>query len=299
MPRALRRLRLKEWIGFTLIHPGLFCSLIMQDANYLASSEVYAYDRARRALYQHAANARGGSLRLPQELPGASPVFAKPGYLLRYDFAAGLERYRLRIDIAATAKAPALAGDLELHRDRASAPLSVSSRLPGGKMYTHKALFPAEGVLRAGDAEFVFDPSRDLAILDEHKSLFPYRTTWLWGTFGTRVADGLLGANFVARPAVPGGEEESCVWTPQACEPLTDIVFEQRKPGDPLSAWHVSSRDGRLDVTFEPEGRKDVKHQLAVFAIDYFQLFGRYRGTVGRYQVDSVHGVCESFRARL
>ena len=298
-PRALRRLRLKEWIGFTLIHPELFSSLIMQDANFLASSETYAYDRARRALYQHAANARGGSLRLPTELPDAKPMFAKPGYLLRYDFAAGPGRHRLRIDIAATDKAPAFSGELELYADRASEPLSVSSRLPGGKMYTHKALYPAEGVLRVGDAEFVFDPSRDLAILDEHKSFFPYRTTWLWGTFGTQVDGGPLGANLVARPEVPGEQEESCVWSPGACEPLADIVFEQRKPADPLSSWHVTSRDRRLDVTFEPEGRKDVKHQLGVFAIDYFQLFGHYDGTVAGHPVDGAHGVCESFRARL
>jgi hypothetical protein len=66
-----------------------------------------------------------------------------------------------------------------------------------------------------------------------------------------------------------------------------------------MSAWRVTSRDGRLDVTFEPEGRKDVKHQLGVFAIDYFQLFGRFRGAVGGYPVGGVHGVCESFRARL
>lgn len=298
-PRALRRLRLKEWIGFTLVHPGLFSSLIMQDANYLASSEIYAYDRARRALHQHAANARGGSLRLPQDLPGASPAFSKPGYLLRYDFSPVPGRHRLRIDIAATARAPAFAGDLELHADQASLPLSVSSRLPGGKMYTHKALFPAEGTLRVGDAEFVFDPSRDLAILDEHKSFLPYRTTWLWGTFGTHAAGGPVGANFIARPEVPGQQEESCLWTPGACEPLADIAFERREPADPLSSWRVTSRDGRLNVTFEPEGRKDVRHQLGVFAIDYFQLFGHYRGTAGSHWLDGAHGVCESFRARL
>lgn len=49
MPRAVRRLRLKEWLGFTLIHPDWFSSLIMQDANYLASSEIYGYDPPLRA----------------------------------------------------------------------------------------------------------------------------------------------------------------------------------------------------------------------------------------------------------
>jgi len=57
-------------------------------------------------------------------------------------------------------------------------------------------------------------------------------------------------------------------------------------------------------VTFEPEGLKDVRHQLGLFSIDYFQLFGHYRGTLRgadgtSYPVDAAHGVCESFRARL
>src|SRR6516162_7041736 len=68
--RALRRLRLKEWVGFTLVHPDIYSSLIMQDANYLASSEIYAYDRRSGALHQHAANGRGGSLAMPDRLAG-------------------------------------------------------------------------------------------------------------------------------------------------------------------------------------------------------------------------------------
>jgi hypothetical protein len=301
--RALRRLRLKEWIGFTLIHPDWYSSLIMQDANYLASSEIYAYDRLTGLLRQHAANARGGSLALPQKLAGASPRFAKDGYLLEYQFSADGKQHRIRLDIKATPKAPAFTGELELHGDRASRPLSVSSRFPGGKLYTHKALIPAEGVLRVGAADIVFNPDRDLAILDEHKSFFPYRTTWLWGTFAWQSGGSPVGANFAARPSTPGEEEESCIWTPRACEPLTDVTFTPAS-GNSLSPWHIASRDGRLDVTFEPEGRKDVRHQLGLFSIDYFQLFGHYRGTLrgadgSSYPVDDVHGVCESFRARL
>jgi hypothetical protein len=303
LSRALRRLRLKEWIGFTLIHPDWYSSLIMQDANYLASSEIYAYDRRTRVLRQHAANARGGSLALPQNLAGAGPRFTKDGYLLEYEFSADGKRHRIRLDIKATPKAPAFSGELELHGDRASWPLSVSSRLAGGKLYTHKALFPAEGVLRVGATDIVFDPTRDLAIIDEHKSFFPYRTNWLWGTFASQAGARPVGANFATRKTSPGEEEESCIWTPQACEPLADVTFTPTS-GNSLSPWHIASRDGRLDVTFEPEGRKDVRHQLGLFSIDYFQLFGHYRGTLRgadgtRYPVDSVHGVCESFRARL
>ena len=302
LSRALRRLRLKEWVGFTLIHPDCYSSLIMQDAQYLASSEIYLYDRRSGALHQHAANGRGGSLALPADLLGSQCVFERRGYQITYDFSRDQAQHTLHIDIAATATAPAFQGELVLDAGRASLPLSVSSRLPGGRMYTHKAIFPVEGVLRVGDAEIVFDGTRNLAILDEHKSYFSYRTTWLWGTFAMHASDGLAGANFAYRPAIPGNEEESCIWIPGACEPLAEITFEPTST-DPLAPWNITSRDGRLDVVFEPEGRKQVQHQFGIVAIDYFQMYGRYRGILRGadriYQVDNVHGVCESMRARL
>jgi hypothetical protein len=308
LARRLRRLRLKEWIGFTLLHPDWYSSLIIQDANYLASSEIYAYDRRAGApagaLHQHAVNGRGGSLAMPTRLSGGHCSFQRRGYRLGYDFAAAPgRRHILRLDIAATHSAPAIQGELELDAGQSSAPLSVSARLPGGgRLYTHKAIFPAEGTLRVGDQELVFDGTRDLAIIDEHKSMLPYRTTWLWGTFALHAPDGIIGANLVDRPEMPGQEEESCLWTPGRCEPLADVEFQQQT-GGANPPWHIFSRDGRLDVTFEPEGRKQVRHQLGVFAIDYFQLFGHYRGTLRgadrSYQVDEAHGVCESMRARL
>lgn len=302
LSRRLRRLRLKEWIGFTLLHPDWYSSLIIQDAQYLASSEIYAYDRRTGALHQHAGGGRGGSLAMPDRLAGSHCSFQRRGYRLAYEFAAGPGRHTVRLDIAATRTAPAFRGELALDAGHSSAPLSVSSRLPGGRLYTHKAVFPAEGVLRVGDQKIAFDGTRDLAIIDEHKSMLPYRTTWLWGTFGLRAADGIVGANFVDRPEVPGQEEESCLWTPGSCEPLADIEFQQRA-GGASAPWHIFSRDGRLDVSFEPEGRKQVRHQFGIFAVDYFQLFGHYRGTVRganrSYPVEGAHGVCESMNARL
>lgn len=302
LTRPLRRLRLKEWVGFTLVHPAWYGSFIIQDAHYLASSEVYAYDRRRRVLQQHARTARGGTLDLPADLLDGRCAFRRPGYELTFDFSREHGRHRLRFDIAATREAKAFRGVLELDARRASPPLSVSSRLPGGAMYTHKAIFPIEGVLRVGEEEIVFDGSRDLAILDEHKSFLPYQTTWLWGTFAMNTDEGLVGANFAERPSIPGEEDESCIWTPRSAEALGELRFEPQS-ADPLAPWHIHARDGRLDVTFEPEGRKAVRHDFGVVAIDYFQMFGHYRGTLRGadrvHEFDGIHGVCERMDARL
>jgi hypothetical protein len=162
---------------------------------------------------------------------------------------------------------------------------------------------PARCGYAVGDTSVVFDPSRDLAIIDEHKSFFPYLTRWVWGTLATMVDGAPVGANFAHRPEVSGQEGESCVWTPTGCEPLSGITFTP-STADPMSQWHVTSADGRLDAVFTPEGRKDVKVQLGVAALDYYQLFGTYRGTLRSldgivYPMNDVHGVCESFKARM
>ena len=299
--RRSKRLRLKEWLGWTLIHPDLSSSLILQDAHYLASSEIYVRDG--HGLVEHAHNARGGSLHLPRRLYPSTPHLAAKGYELGYEWAPeATGTHRIRAQIAATEGQPAIAVDLELDGARASAPLSVSAPLPGGSLYTHKLVLPASGTVQVGDRMYAFDPSRDLAVLDEHKSTLPYRTRWLWGTFAGITTDGIVGANVAERPTTPGSEDESCLWVPgataPAVEPLDRITFEQEQ-GDPLAPWSVRSADGRLDVTFVPEDRKSVKHQLVVAAIDYWQLVGTYTGSVAGRPVAGVRGVLERMRARL
>ncbi|MFS0673526.1 DUF2804 domain-containing protein [Ornithinibacillus sp. 179-J 7C1 HS] len=296
-PRALRKFRLKEWVGFTLMHPEISSSMILQDAHYLASSEIYVRDK--QGLVEHSRNVRGGSLNLSHVLfPSAMAIDSK-GYRIAYDWADKPEgRHRINVTVEATEDQEAITMNLELDGSNASAPLSVSSPLPGGSMYTHKLAYPASGTVTVGDRTYTFDPSRDLAVLDEHRTILPYRTTWVWGTFACNTPDGIIGANFAERPIVPGTDEESCLWTPGECEPLADITFTKTSL-DPLAPWRMTSADGRLDVTFTPEDRKGVKHQLVLASIDYWQMVGTYSGTVAGYEVKDARGVCESMKARL
>ena len=295
--RNLRRFRLKEWVGFTLLHRELSSSMILQEAHYLASSKIYVRDQ--HGMVEHSRNVRGGSLNLPHVLFPSKPAIDVKGYRIAYDWADKPDgKHRIRVSVEETPTQAAITMDLELDGATATAPLSVSSPLPGGSMYTHKVAYPASGTVTVGDRTYIFDPSRDLAILDEHRTSLPYRTTWLWGTFAELTPDGVIGANFAYRPIVLGTDEESCLWTTGACEPLADITFAQES-NHPLSPWRISSTDGRLDVTFTPEDRKDVKHQLVLASIDYWQLVGTYTGTVAGREIQNVRGVCESMRARL
>jgi hypothetical protein len=279
--------------------------MILQDAGYLASAELYLANRATGAALGYAANATGGSLRLPADLFAGRVEFSRGGFGLEYLFARERGEHRITVDLAAHEGTPALVGELVLdaRAGAASADLAVSARLPHGAMYTTKALFPVSGALRVGADEVDFDPARDVAILDEHRSRLPYRTWWTWGTFAWHDEDGLVGANLATRPSVAGQEEECGLWSPGTCEALADVTFAQASGADPLRPWAVTSRDGRVDVVFAPQGHKDVDVNLGVVAMRYRQRYGRYRGTIvtagRRREVVDVPGVLEDMHARL
>ncbi len=309
--RPLRRLRLKEWIGFLVTHPDLWASMIVQDAKYLATSDVITF-RPTAGTTRHQVVARSRDAELPTRLFGGHAGMTRPGYEVSYRFDEPDGLHRIHIDAAATSDQPAVDADLALDGASAPPPLSVSAPLPGfqspiggepgSSMYTFKRIYPLSGTMRIGDDTFTFDPDRDVAIIDEHRSSLPYRTRWVWGTFAAHVDGSIIGANFAHRPKVPGSEEESCLWGPTAAEALADVDFEH-DPSAPLGPWRIRSRDRRLDVTFEPLNREEVRQQLGVFAVDYFMMQGTYSGTMAVdgdvFTIDAAHGVCERMHARL
>ena len=299
--RPFEQFRTKEWVGFTLIHPDIASSMIIQDAKYLATSEFYVFHRHTEELFQYAANRLARPLHLPSDLLHSTCAFVSSSYGLGYAFEA--DKVLIVVNIDATPTAPAVKGRLVLDAAHASPPLVVSARMPCGLMYTNKLIYPVSGVLVCGDRRYAFDSSRDFAILDEHKSHLPYRTKWTWGTFALPVPGGVAGANLCVRPALDGQEEECCIWTPQAAEPLSDVSFTQLREGDDMSAWAIRSADGRVDVTFTPQGHKGVHQNFWLAKIDYTQWFGHYSGTLRgaheTWQVKDVPGVCEHMDARL
>lgn len=300
LQRMFKSLRTKQWAGFTLVHNDLYAAMILQDARYIKSSEIYIRDRSTGTLHQHSGIGGGSGFVLGSTLLNSAPQFSNKGYHIVFDF--GTDAVTIKVDIAATKSAAAFKGELLLSVKGCSHPLVVSARLPqGGSMYTNKIIYAASGYMQCGDKRYDFDPQKDVAILDEHKSHLPYHTTWTWGTFALPADGNFVGANFATRPQYGSEEEESGLWTPDAVEPLSSITFTPAGTRE-LDKWHIYSADKRLDVVFKPEGYKPVKLNAVVVGIDYEQMFGTYSGTIrGKnktWSFEGVHGVCERMDMR-
>lgn len=298
--RVWEKFRTKEWVGFDISHPDFYAAMIIQDAKILKTSEIYVYETERKLQTKHRAARLRSETKISQDLLHSTVCYQTSKYHLDYNF--NEKTVAIRINIPKNGKQASIEATIILEARQKSHPLVVSAPLPpSGSMYTNKIIFPASGWIKIDDRKYELLPNRDLVIMDEHKSHLPYRTQWTWGTFAFHADGNFAGANFATRPQYPDQEEESCIWTPEGVEPLRNIVFE--KMGCEIySPWKITSKDCRLDVLFQPTGRKVVKDNLGIFAIDYFQMFGQYSGTIkGKnkfWTFEGIHGLCEDMKMR-
>lgn len=298
----LLRARQRFWFGFALTHPDVHLATILIDLGVAVVSAFYVYERGPKAYAEHTAFAFGKKGRVGEQ-PWDDVSFARArNHRVEYRHRLDARRHDLSLDVAATRTAPAVRAELTMHENPSETPSLVTSVPTDGRwfMYTHKAHAPASGTLRIGDRTYVVDPARDLLSIDEHKAAYPYVQQWSWGSFAGRLADGrLLGANLCANVHYtdPEHRNENRLWVGHRMDALGAIDF-RFDPKSPLEPWHIVDSRGAVDLVFTPDGKKHQRTGFGPYRLDYFQAFGRYRGTVADsagqvHRVDDLVGVAE------
>ncbi|HPO15445.1 MAG TPA: DUF2804 domain-containing protein [Candidatus Hydrogenedentes bacterium] len=304
----LRRIRLKEWIGFGISHPEWHITTFLLDAKITASALFQAFHRGTNDSVKHVQARIGGTWRLPETMWNGRCEFTKSGFRIACHHHLEAGAHHITVEAAATRNMPAVEADITLTEDMSRVPPLVVS-LPVGErnsLYTHKALMPASGTLRIGADEITLDPARDIAILDEHRSFLPYRTTWRWCTFAGYDTQGrLVGLNFGDHDYIPDPDHwtENCIWAGNTLSMLGagELVYDRTGPMKP---WHIHDRQGRVDVRFFPEAKKSERHNLVLLRMNYFQCHGHFEGVVidaagEKIPVDGFYGVAEMMDAHF
>ncbi len=93
------------------------------------------------------------------------------------------------------------------------------------------------------------------------------------------------------------GPAECAVWVEDEIYPVSEAVvdFDQERP---LAPWKVRTRDGEVDLAFDPGAMHEEKRNLVVVASSFIQPAGSFSGTIrvpGRapLELDRVPGVVE------
>lgn len=303
--RWLRKLRLKEWQHFAIVHPEYYISLALVDAKYTTTSFVCAFSRKTGETVEHSRQAGPGIVRLPEGLGVGDCSFFRPGYLVRVKNRLDEGFHEVSVDIAATSKQPRIKADVRLtFRPDAAPPLVAVLPLASGRpFYTHKVPLAVSGRVSVGESGFELDPGRDLALIDVHKAYYPYRTFWNWATFAGYDREGaILGANLTHNVILEDHKyNENVMWHRGRLHRLGPARFEI--PANALEAWTVRTTDGRAELQFRPEGLRAETINLGLAKSEYEQPFGIYSGILVdddgvEREVEGLFGVAERHLVR-
>jgi hypothetical protein len=165
-----------------------------------------------------------------------------------------------------------LAIDAELIVTPATATMGAIARIDGGVANcTHKTVcLGVRGEARAREERFLLDGGS--AAIDHTNGLLARDTRWRWAsTSGERIGLNLVeGFN---------GPVENMLWIDGRLHPVGTAEFTFRAEA-PLEPWRVRTVDGRVDLTFTPEGARAEDKNLGIAISRYVQPIGIFRGTV-------------------
>ena len=284
-----RRFIEKKWQYVLVPTPEMMLALAVVDCGYLATGFCAVFDRGSRRL-------------LVNDNPVLPPICAQVGdapsdglsaKLMGPAIRARIQRSDGRVSIQATwAHADV---DLMLDADRAPPPITAIAGVgaPGRFDLTQKTvLVPAEGEVRAGNIRFPVQGQ--LAGLDYTHGLLARETAWRWAFASGRAFGRPIAFNF--SEGFLEGEGENAVWIDGEPHGVGPVHFTFQ-PDAPQAPWRVQSDDGRVDLTFQPEGHRAQTVDLKLISSRYLQPFGTWSGTLNGVAFEGLPGVAEDHAA--
>ncbi|HOO55982.1 MAG TPA: DUF2804 domain-containing protein [bacterium] len=305
--KPLKKTRLKEWVGYGVEHPEWFFTIFFMDSKILSSALFYAYNRVTGKTIK-ASPTVPGSRKLPETLWAGKYKFRVPGFQMSFDINLDRGTHIIDFDIKKGIWGPGINGRMIFHENLSKLqPLVINMPLvDSNNMYSHKGVLPAEGKLFIGSDEINLKADRDISILDEHRSQLAYKSKWKWGTFAGRDSQGrLIALNIGDQDTVEDQDiwGENCIWVDGKLFPIGRAEFDFSRT-DRMEPWHITEKTGRADVNFFPEGIKEQNTNVGIVKVKYFQLCGKFRGTLldengEKLEVKDYYGVAECMDAKF
>ena len=305
-PRAVRQQRLKEWQHYWIGNEKFFFGLAVVNAKLLKLSFAYFYDRESGTFFERVSKGPMKVIRIPGTLFDDHGHYYDAGHNVFIRNHLDAQYHEVRFKTLETAKTPEMALELDLKQDLTERqPLVVILPIGDNRgMYSHKAVLPANGVIRVGDREIAFDDSDTRCIIDIHKAHYPYRTWWRWATFWGWSDDGReVGINLTRNVCLePERLNECAFWLEGKLHRLGPAEISH-KPDAFLEPWNIGTTDKAARLTFHPEGERSENINLGLIQSAFHQPYGTFNGEVDlptgeTVRVDKAWGVAEDHECR-
>jgi hypothetical protein len=162
---------------------------------------------------------------------------------------------------------------------------------------------PTHGLLKWGDQTYEFKKRRSFACLDFGRGVWPYSSSWNWGSF-SGVSDGdTIGLNIGGKWTDGTGANENALCVNGKIYKMAhDVVFEYDRR-DFMKEWSIKSVGGdEVKLTFKPFFHRVARSNFLVISSNVDQMFGKYYGYIrskdAKIKIDGITGWAEEHIAR-
>ncbi len=309
-PRALRKIRLKDWQHFAVIHPDFYFGTIIFDTGVIAKTFFYIYDRRSHKLSEHVKMLPASSVKLAENQYSGNCVARASGYNLEYVNRYSEGYHEITVDIAAARGLPGVKGAFKVLDDSSRiqpliACLPLNSR--GDRaMYTQKVITPAEGELTVGSELVRLERTSTSALVDIHRAFYPSHFYWKWANFaGFDSKNNLIGATFTDNLIENQKDwNENAIWLNGKMSLLGPVRFDFDPAKTSSKPWSIRDLEGRVELSFSPEGEKIEEMNFGIMKVHYRQPFGKFNGRMidsggTAIEVKDLFGVTEHMDSKL
>jgi hypothetical protein len=276
-----RAWRLKRWEYFYVATPAVFFAAQIAHVGYLANVAAYLYDIKRNVLLERALNIPFGTGVVLARHPRGGTTSARAGNSKYLQFEMTPEGKHVTIDWPRFNGPQGLHADLLLGWPEELESLSVVDPLRNGRFaYTTKVTcMPTTGVVRVGEETWECSRSEALGELDWSRGFLEGVTPWKWATASGWTRQGqTVGFNLCSGFHDTGDNENAVVVDGHLTKlGLVSFTYDLAHIMQP---WHVSSPDGRVDLTFVPMADRQSYTDAGPLQSHIHQLVGRYSGTM-------------------
>lgn len=284
-------LRIKEWDYYsTYIQPlNLFICTTIADLGYAGLYSLAVVDMNEKKFVQK------DDIRLfPFGLIGLPPTTHHDYSINRRTFGLNLtfEKHHYSRSIRVSSKRLVLPNgqqgfhaDLRMYNPNGNESMNIQTTWAENRnlFYLNEKIngMPTHGTIQMGNETYnITDDTH--TVLDFGRGVWPYSSTWYWGSATTVISGARVGFNLGYGFSDRSVATENCIFYNGRIHKLNNIEFHI--PNDPMTKWDITSDDGRFNATFTPIVDRYSNTNIVLFISNQHQYFGNY---TGKFKLDN------------
>ncbi|MFC1889727.1 DUF2804 domain-containing protein [Thermodesulfobacteriota bacterium] len=271
-------MRIKEWDHYTIQTPRFAMAITVSNIFKIitfASAELVDYYSGEVLTGFSLALGNGSILPLT---PYDQTHYENRGAFMTFEFAENRRIITFHFD--GTLFDPEWDCQVVLEEDPEGESIAVAAPFdtPDLFFYENKVFgMPASGELTVGGETYTFDPEDSFGILDWGRGVWPHENEWHWGAAAGYHDGGIIGFN------LGDGYSDDSLGTVNGqlaggrIHKLYYIDWDY-SPDNLLHPWHITSDDGRFDVTLEPFFHQQAGVIIFDIGMTLDKMHGLYTG---------------------